>query len=92
MLEAINKMLEVIKSDEICTSCGNRQCKTRKIKINRRGGAKPGENIMSISLCDECFLGLINEFRSYEAEIEIEPKIEVNFEYDTELVEKVLRE
>ena len=86
MIEAVNKMLEVIESDEICLSCSNRQCKTRKIKINRSGGAKPGENITSFSLCDECFSKLISEFKPHETI----PKIEINIEYDKEMVKEVL--
>ena len=79
-------MLEVMESDEICLSCSNRKCKTRKIKINRSGGSKPGENITSFSLCDECFSKLISELRLYE----IIPKIDINIEYDKEMAKEVL--
>lgn len=39
-------MLEVVEGDETCISCCNRNRKAKKIKINRNGSSKQGENII----------------------------------------------
>lgn len=59
-------MLEIIESDDTCISCRDRKSQAKKIKINRNGSGKKGENIISFALCDKCLSILAREFRSYE--------------------------
>ena len=48
--------------DEICLSCGNKNCSTIKVTINR---IKRNENIITFHLCRECLNQLAREFYPY---------------------------
>lgn len=48
--------------DESCLSCGDKEHKTVKVRINR---SKIGDNIVSFNLCRKCLNELAREFYPY---------------------------